>query len=111
MNDKKTKELVKELEDKFPEQKYYDRISDGLHVRVIDRNGKIYDGESEPGFDEDNIDEVQLIYNGDAFAIFPQFRGTCSINLPLSADYKNLEGIGEIIGIIGKHFKNWKELN
>lgn len=109
MNDKKTKVLVKELEDTFPN--IYDRINYGLYVLVIDGNGKIYDDESEPDFNEDNIDEVQLIYNGDAFAVFPQFRGTCSINLPLSADYKNLEGIGEIIGIIGKHFKNWKELN
>ena len=65
---KKTKELVKELEDTFPE--IYDRINYGLYVLVIDENGKIYDDESEPGFNEDDIDEVQVIYNGDAVSAF-----------------------------------------
>ena len=41
---KKTKALVKELEDKFPN--IYDRINYGLYVLVIDENGKIYDDES-----------------------------------------------------------------
>lgn len=108
MNDKKTKELVKELEDTFPE--IYDRINYGLYVLVIDENGKIYDDESEPGFNEDDIEEVQVIYNGDAVSVFPQFKGSCSINA-FAIKYENLDVITRVIGIIGKHFKNWKELN
>lgn len=108
MNDKKTKELVKELEDTFPE--IYDRINYGLYVLVIDENGKIYDDESEPGFNEDDIDEIQVIYNGDAVSAFPSFKGKCTFNA-YAIKYENLDVITKVIGIIGKHFKNWKELN
>lgn len=45
---KKTKALVEELENEFPN--IYDRINYGLYVFVIDENGKIYDDESEPDF-------------------------------------------------------------
>ena len=67
MNNKKTKALVEELENEFPN--IYDRINYGLYVLVIDENGKIYDDESEPDFNEDDIDEVQVIYNGDAVSV------------------------------------------
>ena len=108
MNDKKTKALVEELENEFPN--IYDRINYGLYVFVIDENGKIYDDESEPGFNEDDIDEVQVIYNGDAVSVFPNFIGKCIFKAN-TVKYENLDVITRVIGIIGKHFKNWKELN
>ena len=107
-NNKKTKALVEELENEFPN--IYDRINYGLYVLVIDENGKIYDDESEPDFNEDDIEEVQVIYNGDAVSVFPQFKGSCSINA-FAIKYEKLDVITRVIGIIGKHFKNWKELN
>lgn len=73
---KKTKALVEELENEFPN--IYDRINYGLYVFVIDENGKIYDDESEPDFNEDDIEEVQVIYNGDAVSVFPNFIGKCT---------------------------------
>lgn len=109
MNDnKKTKELVKELENEFPD--ILDHLNYGLYVLVIDENGKIYDDESEPGFNEDDIDEVQVIYNGDAVSVFPNFKGKCTFNA-YAIKYENLDVITKVIRIIAKHFKNWKELN
>ena len=103
----KTKALVKELEDTFPE--ICDRINYGLYVLVIDTNGKIYDDESEPGFNEYDIDEVQVIYNGDAVSVFPNFKGKCTFNA-YAIKYENLDVITKVIGIIAKHFKTWEEL-
>ncbi|MDN4834023.1 hypothetical protein QYC35_07400 [Ligilactobacillus salivarius] len=105
---KKTKALVEELENEFPN--IYDRINYGLYVLVIDENGKIYDDESEPDFNEDDIEEVQVIYNGDAVSVFPNFIGKCTFKAN-TVKYENLDVITRVIGIIGKHFKNWKELN
>ena len=105
---KKTKALVEELENEFPN--IYDRINYGLYVLVIDENDKIYDDESEPDFNEDDIDEVQVIYNGDAVSVFPNFIGKCTFKTN-TVKYENLDVITKVIGIIGKHFKNWKELN
>ncbi len=104
----KTKALVKELEDTFPN--IYDRINYGLYVLVIDDNGKIYDDESEPDFNEDDIDKVQIIYNGDEVSVRPNFKGKCSIKGTVIR-YENLDVITKAIGIIAKHFKNWEELN
>ncbi len=105
---KKTKALVEELENEFPN--IYDRINYGLYVLVIDDNGKIYDDESEPGFNEDDIDEVQVIYNGDAVSAFPSFKGKCTFNA-YAIKYENLDVITKVIGIIAKHLKTWEELN
>ena len=61
-------------------------------------------------FNEDDIDEVQVIYNGDAVSAFPSFKGKCTFNA-YAIKYENLDVITKVIGIIGKHFKNWEELN
>ena len=105
---KNMENMITELKNEFP--KIYDRINYGLYVFVIDENGKIYDDESEPGFNEDDIDEVQVIYNGDAVSVFPNFIGKCTFKAN-TVKYENLDVITKVIGIIGKHFKNWKELN
>ncbi|PWG52824.1 hypothetical protein [Ligilactobacillus salivarius] len=105
---KKTKVLVKELEDTFPN--IYDRINYGLYVLVIDGNGKIYDDESEPDFNEDDICEIQVIYNGDAVSVFPNFMDKLTFRAN-AVKYENLDVITKVIGIIAKHLKTWEELN
>lgn len=106
---KKTKALVEELENEFPS--IYDRINYGLYVLVIDENGKIYDDESEPDFNENDIDEVQVIYSiwimykRNAVAINREdliqnhFRITTDDYIRL----EDLEELTKIVNIVAKH--------
>ena len=57
-----------------------------------------------------NLKEDNVRSTGDAVSVFPNFIGKCTFKAN-TVKYENLDVITKVIGIIGKHFKNWKELN
>lgn len=101
MNDKKTKALVKELENEFPN--IYDRVNHGLYMLAIDEDGNVY--EDDPDFDEKIVEEIQIIYNGNTVSVYPNYIDKCSIRF-FTVKYEDLDIITKAIAIVGKHLKN-----
>ena len=99
--------MIKELKNEFPDN--WGDISQGLEVTVTDRAKSVF---GEFAFDETILDSIEIAYKGEGFEICISDDGT-SNQFDFEGGYiytDNIENIGKIISIVGKHI-NKIELN
>ena len=99
--------MIKELKNEFPDN--WGDISQGLKIKVIDGAKSVF---GEFAFDETIVDSVEIAYKGQEFEIRISDDGS-SDQFDFEGiyiDVDNIENIGKIISIVGKHL-NKIELN
>ena len=92
--------MIKELKNEFPNN--WGDISQGLIIKVTDGAKAVF---GEFAFDETIVDKIEVAYKGEEFEICILDDGSSDhFNFEGAyIDVDNIESIGKIISIVGKH--------
>lgn len=95
---KNTKAMLAELREEYP----IDYEIENIRVDVVDKNDN-YDDYAD--FDESKLWEVRIYYHDKLFTIRHKYTDLFEISDDNYLDIHNLDDLGKIINIIGKHLK------
>ena len=93
--------MLAELKHEFHE--IYEVPYNGLYVIISDSYDKTYEDEND-NFDEREIDEVDIVYQGDEITIYPKF-GKCEIYAG-SLKYESIDVLTKAVAIVCGNLKN-----
>ena len=101
------KRMLAELKHEFHE--IYEVPYKGLYVIISDSRGKTYEDEQN-NFSEREIDEVNIVYQGDEITIYPNLFGEhkigkCEIHAG-SLKYESVDVLTQAVAIVCGNLKN-----
>lgn len=96
------KRMLAELKHEFHE--IYEVPYNGLYVIISDSYGKTYEDE-QTNFSEREIDEINIVYQGDEITIYPNLFGKCEIHAG-SLKYGNVDVLTQAVAIVCGNLKN-----
>ena len=94
--------MCKELKREFHE--IYEVPYNGLYVIISDSYGKTYENE-QTNFSEREIDEVDIVYQGNEISIYPNLFGKCEIHAG-SLKYESVDVLTKAVAIVCGNLKN-----
>ena len=108
MNENKNiKAMLAELREEYP----IDYEIEGIRIEVVDENNN-YDYDAD--FDESKLWEVRIYYHDKLFVIRHEYVDLFEISDDNYLDIQDLDDLGKIINIIGKHLKkinyDWRNI-
>lgn len=99
MNENKNiKAMLAELREEYP----IDYETENIRVEVVDKNNN-YDDDAD--FDESKLWEVRIFYRDKLFTLRRKYTDLFEISDDNYLDIHDLDDLGKIINIIGKHLK------
>ena len=96
------KRMLAELKREFHE--IYEVPYSGLYVIISDSYGKTYEDEQN-NFSEREIDEVNIVYQGEEITIYPNLFGKCEIHAG-SLKYESVDVLTKAVAIVCGNLKN-----
>ena len=93
-----TKAMLKEIKKNYP----LDYKTENISIEVVDENNN-YDYDAD--FDESKLWEVRIYYRDKLFTIRHKYVDLFEISDDNYLDIHDLDDIGKIINIVGKHLK------
>ena len=94
--------MLEELEREFPDS--YEVPYNGLYIIISDSYGKTYEDE-QTNFSEREIDEINIVYQGDEITIYPNLFGKCEIHAG-SLKYESIDVLTKAVAIVCGNLKN-----
>lgn len=95
---KNTKAMLAELREEYP----IDYETENISIEVVDKNNN-YDDNAD--FDESKLWEVRIFYRDKLFTLRRKYTDLFEISDDNYLDIHDLDDLGKIINIIGKHLK------
>ena len=95
---KNTKAMLAELREEYP----IDYETENISIEVVDKNNNYYD---DADFDESKLWEVRIFYRDKLFTLRRKYTDLFEISDDNYLDIHDLDDLGKIINIIGKHLK------
>lgn len=95
---KNTKAMLEEIKKNYP----LDYKTEGIRIEAVDENNN-YDYDAD--FDESKLWEVRIYYHDKLFTIRHKYTDLFEISDDNYLDIHDLDDLGKIINIIGKHLK------
>ena len=96
------KRMLAELKHEFHE--IYEVPYNGLYIIISDSYCKAYEDEND-NFDEKEIDEVDIVYQGNEISIYPNLLGRCEIHAG-SLKYESVDVLTKAVAIVCGNLKN-----
>ena len=96
------KRMLAELKREFHE--IYEVPYNGLYVIISDSYGKTYEDE-QTNFCEREINEINIVYQGDEITIYPNLFGKCEIHAG-SLKYESIDVLTKAVAIVCGNLKN-----
>ena len=96
------KRMLAELKHEFHE--IYEVPYSRLYVIISDSYGKTYEDEQD-NFSEREIDEVNIVYQGEEITIYPNLFGKCEIHAG-SLEYESVDVLTKAVAIVCGNLKN-----
>lgn len=98
MMNKNIEKMVEELKKEYP----LDYKTENISIEVVDKNNN-YDNDAD--FDESKLWEVRIFYRDKLFTLRRKYTDLFEISDDNYLDIHDLDDLGKIINIIGKHLK------
>ncbi|MYU73737.1 hypothetical protein [Ligilactobacillus salivarius] len=98
MMNKNIEKMVEELKKEYP----LDYKTENISIKVVDKNNN-YDDDAD--FDESKLWEVRILYRDKLFTLRRKYTDLFEISDDNYLDIHDLDDLGKIINIIGKHLK------
>ena len=96
------KKMLAELKREFPD--IYEVPYNGLYIIISDSYCKTYEDE-QTNFSEREIDEINIVYQGDEITIYPNLFGKCEIHAG-SLKYESIDVLTKAVAIVCGNLKN-----
>lgn len=96
------KRMLAELKHEFPD--IYEVPYNGLYIIISDSYCKTYEDE-QTNFSEREIDEINIVYQGDEITIYPNLFGKCEIRAG-SLKYESVDVLTQAVAIVCGNLKN-----
>ena len=96
------RKMLAELKREFSD--IYEVPYNGLYVIISDSYGKTYENE-QTNFSEREIDEVDIVYQGNEISIYPNLFGKCEIHAG-SLKYESVDVLTKAVAIVCGNLKN-----
>ena len=96
------RKMLAELKREFSD--IYEVPYNGLYIIISDSYGKTYEDE-QTNFSEREIDEINIVYQGDEITIYPNLFGKCEIHAG-SLKYESVDVLTKAVAIVCGNLKN-----
>lgn len=94
--------MLAELKREFPD--IYEVPYNGLYIIISDSYCETYEDE-QTNFSEREIEEVDIVYQGNEITIYPNLFGKCEIHAG-SLKYESIDVLTKAVAIVCRNLKN-----